>query len=160
LPPNWAAYDVQSETFETTEANSVRFHAVEGSTRTFLVGPQAELDALINQPIDELLTIAELPEQDANTLDDAALFDIPIMKLGEWMEGDLSDDAVEDWLLRPAAIEPTPEIGSDDKPRSGRSRRRRGRGGDRQGSEEVVTSSGWKGDDDEFPVSVTFRKRE
>ncbi len=160
LPPNWAAYDIQSESFETTEANSVRFHAVEGSTRTFLVGPQAELDALINQPIDELLTIDELPEQDPNTVQDGALFDIPIMKLGEWMEGDLSDDAVEDWLLRPAAMESAPEPDSEDKPRPGRPRRRRGRGGDRQGSDEGSGAPAWRGDDDEFPVSVTFRKRE
>jgi hypothetical protein len=111
-----------------------------------------------------LLTVAVLPEADSNTLDDHALFDIPIMKLGEWMEGDLSDDAVEEWLLRPPAVEPVPETGDDaGEARSGRRRRRRrgGGGGDRQGSEEVVGSSQARSDsDDDFPVSVTFRKRE
>ena len=166
LPPNWSAYDLQSESFETTEANSIRFTAPEGSTRNFVIGPQAELETLIGQSIDDLLTVAELPEADPNTLHDPTLFDIPIMKLGEWMEeGELSDDAVEEWLLRPPAVDPVPEPADDTgEPQSGRRRRRRrggGGGGDRQGSEEVVISRQVGSDsDDDFPVSVTFRKRE
>ncbi|MHB8635310.1 MAG: hypothetical protein ACYC96_02440 [Fimbriimonadaceae bacterium] len=164
LPPNWAAYDLQSDSYEATDASSIRFTAAEGSTRNFMIGPQAELDALVGQPIDDLLTVAELPEVDPNTLEDHALFDIPIMKLGEWMEGDLSDDAVEEWLLRPPAVETATDTGDDTSDgRSGRRRRRRrGQGGgDRQGSEEVVSNNRASNEpDNDFPVSVTFRKRE
>ncbi|HLK13427.1 MAG TPA: hypothetical protein VKT78_01360 [Fimbriimonadaceae bacterium] len=162
LPPNWSAYDLQGGTYEPTEANSIRFNAAEGSTRNFLIGPQAELEGLVGHPIDDLLTVGELPEADPNTLDDHPFFDIPIMKLGEWMEGDLSEEAAEEWLLRPPTLDAPVEAadeGAEARPGRRRRRRRGQGGGDRHGSEEVVAATG-SDSDDEFPVSVTFRKRE
>lgn len=165
LPPNWVAYDLQDNEFEQADASSIRFNAPEGSTRNFMIGPQAELETLVSQTLDALLTVEELPEVDPNTLEDQSLFDIPIMKLGEWMEGELSDDAVEEWLLRPPAVD-VPATSTEDAgdARSGRRRRRRRGGGanqDRHGTEEVVIASiSDDGEDDEFPVSVTFRKRD
>ena len=163
LPPNWSAFDLQTSTYESAEGNSLRFTAIEGSTKAFLIGARAELESLLHIPIEDLLHVETLPESPANLRSDDADFDIPIMKLGEFMEGDLAEENLDDWLLRPALVEEIEETTRDDSdPHSGRRRRRRrGRGGTERGTEEVVIATEPDAPDDEgFEMHVTFRKRD
>jgi hypothetical protein len=183
LPPNWSAYSLQNSGFVPTDGNAIRFTAVDGSSHAFLVGPKAEIEGILSQDPATLLTVESLPERPENVRHgDTLLFDIPIMKLGDWMEGGISDEAVEDWLLRPPAAETevggeSEEATGDQEPsRSGRRRRRRrgGRGdrgegfggdtidrreGPRESNGNTSTVSISTGSDD-FEMNVTFRKRE
>jgi hypothetical protein len=175
LPPNWAAYSLQQRDFVGTEGNAIRFTAVDGSSHAFLVGPRAEIEGLLSTNPATVLEVEEIAVRTENVRQDNSLFDVPIMKLGDWIEGGLSDDAVEEWLLRPAIPEPEADSGNGnsdgdgDGSRSGRRRRRRRGGrGDRDEREDTArredsgrratVSVGPAGDD--FEMNVTFRKRE
>lgn len=159
LPDKWAAFDLVERSWVTTDATHLRFTAIDGETHVFLVGPQTELESLLQRDPQELLTMAELPERAENTLQlDSVMFDVPIMKLDEWVEETWSEDLADDLLLKPSMFEPEAEepIGPDRE----RGRRRRGR---RKGGEEVVTARREGADMpdpfDALGMNVVFRKR-
>ncbi|MBC8063869.1 MAG: hypothetical protein H7Y17_03500 [Chlorobia bacterium] len=161
LPSKCSAYHLLSKQWIQTENTSLKFQATDGSTHVFLVGTSEEIENILAIDPDSLLKMATLPEKQDNTLaGDAASFDIPMMKLGEWMEGGDADEVADEWFLRPMAIEeePAPLAQSEDRP--GRRRRRR-RNGDRTGSEETANfKPEYGGADDDPGISVVFRKRE
>ena len=120
-------------------------------------------------PLGDLVKVSELPEAPTNIRHDEALFDIPIMPLGDWMEGDsqrrcrrrLAASAHASGRTG-ARAEPGERRSPRPWPPTAARRRRRGGGGrDRQGSEEVVTATPSEtfGEGD-FQMNVTFRKRE
>lgn len=166
LPSKWAAFNLLADQWVTVDGTSLRFNAADGSTHVFAVGPQEELEQLLAVDRTTLLRMDELPPKPENTLGtDVDGFDVPIMKLGDWMEGGLSDDLGEDWLLRPQVPdEDTSEDNdvSEDSDRSGRRRRRRPRRGSErdepqprgQNTTRTVSDTG------DLEMNVLFRKRE
>lgn len=160
LPSKWQAYNLHQKQWVQTDSTNLRFMATDGSTHVFLVGTHEEIEAILTSEPSDLLKIGALPERlDNNLLGDAASFDIPMMKLNEWMEGGDADEVADEWFLRPQQIveevSPAPEI----EERSGRRRRRR-RSGGRGGSEESSEGRREFAGDDDLGISVVFRKRE
>jgi len=167
LPEKWAAYNVTTQEWTESESTSLRFNALDGSTHVFLVGRQSEIESMLALDPDEVLKLAELPAQTEDTVRfDAISFDVPIMKLGEWMEGGTLDDVSEDWLLHPKVSDLDSEDDGppEDTDRPGRRSRRRRRSGNgeregggrrRGGAVETVEAPG-----EDMSLSVVFRKRE
>lgn len=159
LPDKWSAYNVLAKRFEATDATHLHFQATDGATMVFLVGLKQEIEWILSRSPDDVLTLSEIPEQPDNTLHlGSILFDVPIMKLGEWVEESWSDELAEDFLLRPGELEPEPvEVAETEEKLSQRApasrrRRRSSRGGNgKPGSEET-------GED--LLVNYVFRKRE
>ena len=160
LPSKWSAYNLQTRQWVQMENTNLRFQATDGSTQIFLVGTSEELESILSADHDELLVMKELPAKLDNTLaGDAASFDIPMMKLGEWIEGGDADEVADEWFLRPMAVEdePAPVPEPDNRP----GRRRRTRRRNDRGSEETADfRPEFGGTDDEVGISVVFRKRE
>lgn len=164
LPAKWSAYDALSRQWMGLDHTTLRFTGIDGTTHAFLAGPREELQHLLSLDPDELLRMTELPPKQENQLSQEGLgFDVPIMRLDQWMEGSDSDEIADDWILRPQQILDEPEGESE---KVGKRRRRRGRRGDRGGSEETASSrpepSGTVAAefDEDLGMSVMFRKRE
>lgn len=164
LPRDWAAYNLGADQWAPMDSSSLKFHGNDGTTHVFLAGPKEELDALLSADPTQLLHMEELPVQSDDTVRfDAATFDVPIMKLGEWMEGSETEELSDELLFRPRFIE-EPEAEEESSDRRGR-RRRRGRGGrDRGGSEETASvrrdgESAASFAEDDLDMNVVFRRR-
>lgn len=157
LPEKWSAYELTNGEWVADETSSIRFNALDGSTYVFLIGLRSELEALLASDRGELLKIDEIPKREDDTVRFDEMFDVPIMKLGEWMEGGTLDDVSEDWLLHPKVSDFEQEEEPAEEPeRVGRRRRRRrGRSGDRErgGSGSMAVAG-------ELEMNVMFRKRE
>jgi len=165
LPGKWSAYDLLAGEWAGLDHTTLRLTGIDGTTHTFLIGPREELQHLLSLNPTELLRMAELPPKQENLLrEDSLAFDVPIMKLDQWIEGSDSDEITEDWFLRPQQILEEPE-GESEKVGKRRSRRR-GRRGDRGGTEESASfrpePSGTVATefDEDLGMSVMFRKRE
>jgi hypothetical protein len=165
LPSKWSAFSLQHQQWLQPENTNLRFQATDGSTHSFLVGSTEEIEAILTADPAELLRIAELPAKMDNTLaGDAASFDIPIMKLNEWMEGGDADEVADEWFLRPVQVEEEIAAAPEPDRETGRRRRRRRRNGDRTGGSEETADFrpeyAESGEDDDIGISVVFRKRE
>ncbi len=164
LPDRWSAYNLNAETWSDDGSNQLKFQAIDGSTHVFLVGLRAEIQSLLSLDLDALMELDEVPEIPRNTLDTSlADFDVPIMKLDEWMEESWSEEMEGDFLLKPSQLEFEAEE-LEPATSGGRRGRRRRRSDDRRGSEEVVTSRR-EGADSSDPfgdlaMNVVFRKRD
>lgn len=156
LPSKWSAYNLLQRQWLQTENTNLRFQATDGSTHVLLVGTPEDVEAILASDPDELLRMSELPTRLDNTLaGDAASFDIPLMKLNEWMEGGDADEVADEWFLRPAPVEEEP-VSEPEEQRPGRRRRkRRSRGG-----EETADFRPEFATDDDLGISVVFRRRE
>lgn len=164
LPDKWVAYRLDLNEYIPVEKNAYRFSAIDGTTYTFLVGQAAEVETLINGDIDELSKIdLNLVREDATKHWDSDQFDVPIMKLDEWVEETWGDDLESDLLIKPSLIDIDLEEESGDEteaeqPRSrgGRRRRRRkgGRDQDPRGGRDDREKVGEGG------FNVLFRKRD
>ncbi|WP_025228999.1 hypothetical protein [Fimbriimonas ginsengisoli] len=169
LPGKFSAYNLLSDEWSAVDSPNVRFTAVDGSTHCFLVGPRDELEHQLHADPRTVLHIEKLPPRETNMRIDSSNFDVPIMKLDEWMGGSDSDDNADEWFLRPQHIEedrPGPAEESD----SGvgrRRRRRRGKGNGQDGNGSAPTPSRRSestvevsSDFDDIGLNVMFRKRE
>ncbi len=129
LPDKWSAYEVHAKRWAATDSTHLRFNATDGSTHLFLAGSKHDIDLLLAINPEEWLRIENLPESIPNTLQlDAVNFDVPIMKLDEWMEESWTDEMAEDLLLKPSQLEIEVEevqTGSENLSRNRRSGRRR-----------------------------------
>lgn len=169
LPAKYSAYNLLSNEWVAVDTANVRFNAVDGSTHCFLIGPKDELETLLRADPNLLLRMEQLPPREANIRADVSNFDVPIMRLDEWIEGGDSDDNADEWFLRPTKVEeepPAPATATDSGERVGRRRRRRrgGRQNDDQGGTEESSPSRTETSsepfsDDEFGLNVMFRKR-
>lgn len=173
LPDKWSAYDLRTAQWAGVDTTHVRYSTGDGATSTFLVGPQAELENLIATDPAQVLRMEELPPRPENTLHlDSALFDVPIMKLDEWIEEDSGGDDGDDLLFRTSALDLDAEREREvaevetfsEGGKSGRRRRRRPRNG--RGSEETSDRRS-EGVDRMIPsapedltLNVVFRRRE
>lgn len=162
LPKGWAAFNLLANSWMQLEATSLRFQALDGSTHVFLVGTRDYIESLLAMRPEDLLTMTELPPRDLNVRQDGMAFDVPIMRLDEWIEGGEPDEVADEWFLRPHAILESIE---DSVPASSEKvgRRRRRRRGGRGGSDEISSSrpepsgSPFAARED---LSVMFRKRD
>ena len=164
LPDKETAYDLIEKRWVPMDGANLRFIGVDGTTQAYLVGPKAELEHLLATDPADALRVETLPPRELNVRKDATDFDVPIMKLGEFMGGAEGEETADEWFLRPNA-EPTEApvaAQAEESPdQVGKRRRRRGgRGGrdrdDRGGSSESApTPAG----DADLGISVVFRKR-
>jgi hypothetical protein len=168
LPSKFSAYNLPNQQWAVNEATNVRFHANEGSTHVFMVGIKEELEHMLKSDPSGLLKMDQLPPRAENTVRfDAVSFDVPIMKLGAWIEGSDDEENVEDWLLRPPVLEDESSEETEMVRSNGRRRRRRRNDRqDRGGAERPMTGEGEtrrEGADmqfDDLDLSVRFRRRD
>ncbi len=174
LPDKWIAYDLAAKEYVQPEVNSLKFVAIDGSSHTFIVGTPGDVQALVNADVRDFGEIKDPIVRDENTLHwDRVRFEVPIMKLDEWVEESWSDSLADDLLLKPSMLEidlgngDGTEETSDSSNVTGRRRRRRrrGRGGPERGSGSEETSGARREGADreafgEGKISVLFRKRE
>lgn len=161
LPAKWAAYNVKSDEYMSVDGNSLKFTGVDGATYNFIVGTLGDVQAIVNSSVDDLLEITEPIIRDENTLDWHSIkFDVPIMKLDEWMEESWTDEHADDLLLKPSTLDIDSEslLAEMEKPTTpGRRHNRNRRRPDESSQRRRDTS------DHEFGqtgVSVLFRKRD
>lgn len=171
LPGKFSAYNLLNDEWSAVDSPNLRFNALDGSTYCFLVGPRAELEHQLHADPRTVLHIDKLPPREANVRVDSSNFDVPIMKLDEWMEGSDSDDNADEWFLRPQQIEEEPPTPAEESPeRLGRRRRRRrdgkpdrerspDRGGAAKGETATVHAEP-SSDFDDAGLNFMFRKRE
>jgi hypothetical protein len=107
---------------------------------------------------DSLLKMDSLPTKSNDTARfDVDAFDVPIVKLDEWMEGNILEEISEEWLLKPKFVE---EIEEQVVSPMRRKRRRGGRGG---GTEETSPNQREYTSEqsfDDLGMNVVFRKRD
>jgi len=160
LPNKWTAFNLSAGQWVTMESSNVRFTATDGSTHVFLVGTREEIEALLQTRPEDLLRMEVLPPRANDTIrQDSFAFDVPIMKLDEWIEGGEPDEIADEWFLRPTALADV-TVSADQEERVGRRRRRRGGGRDRRGSDEIGHSRMEPSGSPEPSLNVVFRKRE
>jgi hypothetical protein len=160
LPGRWSSFSLTSGEWISHDSTSLRFNATDGSTHVFLVGVREEVEAILDADPNVWLRMEDLPERHVDTIRfDASNFDVPIMRLDEWMEGSEGDELVDDLLFKPRLLDEAMSV-PDEPERVGR-RRRRGRRG-RGGSEETATrrTDGESVFDEEAGMGIVFRKRE
>lgn len=168
LPAKEVAYDLIKREWVSVDGANLRFIGVDGATHSFLIGPRAEIEHLLSTDPESVLKVESLPPRELNVRQDASDFDVPIMKLGEFMvNGAEGDEVADEWFLRPG---PTAEEGTSSEPAQaeespdqvGKRRRRRGRGGrdrdDRGGSSEPQSFA--PAGKEDLGISVVFRKRQ
>ncbi len=163
LPSKFSAYNLGTQEWASIDSVNLRFNALDGSTHSFLVGPRIDIEHLLKADPAEVLQMADLPAHDLNLRIDSSNFDVPIMKLDEWIEGGDTDEVADEWFLRPQLVEEEPEQARpEESPGKVSRRRRKRRGGNRndqpsEGRIETVVSST---NDDGFGINVMFRKRD
>jgi hypothetical protein len=167
LPNKSSAYNLHTGQWVAVDSTNLRFTANDGSTHVFLVGPKEELEVLLTRDPSDVLTMTELPPQPEDTVRQESVgFDVPIMKLDEWIEGAEPDEVADEWFLRPHQIvaEEQPDGESE---KVGRRRRRRGRRGPGDGSggseEPTMTRHEYSTEGPGFEdlgMNVVFRKRD
>lgn len=158
LPPNCTAYDLHTQNWANLDGSSVRFSAADNSTYNFLFGSKEEVDRLLHLKQSELLHIEQLPPRDLNVKTQDDNLDIPIMRLADYMEGSLTEEDAEEWLLKPIATEPefTDADSFPAPPQRDRGRRRgRTRPNGRNGQDRPKPDAF----SEEAGVSAFFRKR-
>ena len=165
LPNKFSAYNLLSNEWASVDSTHLRFNAIDGSTHVFLVGPKEDLEHLLDSDPSKVLTMDELPKREANIRDDISNFDVPIMKLDEWMEGGDGDEVADEWFLKPQHIVEEPETEDEGTEKVGRRRRKRRGRNDRGGSEESANPRREpSGQPDpmlaDLGMNVMFRKRE
>ena len=167
LPAKDAAYDLVSKDWVGMDGANLRFIGVDGATHAFLVGPKPEIEHLLATKPEETLRVESLPPRELNVRQDASDFDVPIMKLGEFMGGAEGEETADEWFLRPNA-EPTetavPVQAEESPDQVGKRRRRRGGRGGRDRDDRPQTSSEPESfsppAEPELGISVVFRKRQ
>ncbi len=159
LPDKYSAYNLATQEWMPVEGSSLKFYGTDGATYCFAVGPKTDIEHLLSLDPAELLRMEVYPERDNNVRIDNFAFDVPIVKLDEWREGNESEDVSDEWFLRAPTIleDPEPAVESVDRIGQRRRRRRTGRGpgDDRQSGERMPIFA-----DEEISMNVMFRKRD
>jgi hypothetical protein len=155
LPGKWCAYNLIEQEWVQTESASMRFHATDGSTHCFLVGTREEVEGILSVDPAGLLRMEELPTRGENTIrEDAFSFDVPMMKLGEFMDSGDTDELTDDLLFKPALLDgDSMSDESDSEPEKvGRRRRKRTPNREKSGRRDSYSN--------ELDLGVVFRKRD
>lgn len=165
LPSKWSAYNLITQQWAAEDTTHLRFTAGAGSTHMFLVGIHGELEQILATNPADILKMEAVPERSENTVRfDAVSFDVPIMRLNEWIEGGVTDEVAEELLFRPKFMEEEEAAQETDESSIPGRRRRRRRGGNGRGGEEPTTARREGADrqaySSELDINVMFRKRE
>lgn len=156
LPEKWAAYNLTQPHWVATDSTHLRFNALDGSTHVFLVGPQAELESIVEMNWDGALVADDQIQKSDNTAhSDSLAFDVPIMKLDEWMEEAWTEELADDLLLKPSQleVEMTEDLQRLDQSKTTSRRRRRRRRSD-QDFDGVAERY------EELDMKIVFRKKD
>ncbi len=163
LPSKWSAYNLLTKQWATEDTTHLRFTATAGSTHVFLVGIHSDIEQLLSIDPSTVLHMESMPERTENTVRfDTVSFDVPIMRLNEWIEGGVTDEVAEELLFRPTFAEEEEPSLEPEEATTGSRRRRRRRGG-RGGSEETSMARREGADRQAYgdlEINVMFRKRE
>jgi hypothetical protein len=152
LPEKFVAYAVESKEWISTDGGGLRFQGLDGSTHTFLVGTRTEVESLIDADPEKTMRMEALPPEQENTLHwEDMRFDVPIMKLDEWVEESWTEDMADDLLIKPSMLEIVEETSEPETMQRSRGRRRNRR--------NMVDRKAPTAPDD-GSVNVMFRKRE
>jgi len=170
LPARWSAFNLLTNDWTVVDTNNLRFHGTDGSNHVYLVGTKEDIQSILERNPSELLRMENLPPRESNVRVDVSKFDVPIVRLDEWISGAESTDVIDEWFLRPREEEPEEESsGSDENApghysnRRNNRRRRTGRSGGRYDAPPVsgevtdVVSVDMGGD---FDLQVSFRKKD
>lgn len=157
LPDKFVAFSLTEQEWVSTEGNSLRFQGLDGTTHTFLVGTQAEIESILAQDPVESLQVDNASAPEENTMHwDEMRFDVPIMKLDEWVEESWTEEMADDLLIKPSMLEVVDESSAEaEEPQRSRGRRRRKRSFNEQNGRGGKEDRG-----DNLTVNVMFRKRE
>lgn len=160
LPRNWSAFNLLSNQWEAEESSTIRIQGHDGSTHLFMVGDKVELEQILGTPSDTLLNIDQIPlESEDSVRFDTLMFDIPIMRLDEFIEGD-PDEVADEWFLKPSMIEGDESLLRQPQAQESRpGRRRRRRSTPDTGGQPEGRSTG-RSFDEEAGMNIMFRKRE
>jgi len=160
LPNKWAAYNAISNDWASTDGTNIRFNAVDGSSHLFLVGPLAEIEHTLKQDRNELLKMPEIvkPAEPEKRFD-ADAFDVPIVKLDEWMEGNIVEEIAEEWLFKPSLLE-EPPVEPEELVKSQPRKKRRSKTSGSETAPDRPNASNVEETFDDFGMNVVFRKRE
>lgn len=161
LPDKWSCFDLIQRVWMPVENSSLKFLGLDGATYSFLVGHRSEIEAILSSSDAGALSEEEILAHQDNTVKwESIQFDVPVMKLDEWVEESWSEELADDLLLKPSLIEDV-ESGEDgdgepdESPRSS-GKRRRGR---RKGREKR-SDPGQQAQEKAQTVNFLFRKRE
>lgn len=161
LPDKWSAYDIVRGEWMAVENCSMKFIAMDGASHSFLVGHRAEIQEILNSNPDvEMLESEVLAHQDNTVHWDSIKFDVPIMKLDEWVEETWSEELADDLLLKPSMMEVEADGEEEEQEAPSRSRggrrfkRNRGRKDNAQKPDPGAAKH------QESGISFLFRKRE
>lgn len=160
LPDKWTCYDLIQRVWMPVENNTLKFLGLDGSTYSFLIGHKADIELLISSPPETMVTEEEILAHQDNTVRwDAIRFDVPIMKLDEWVEETWGEDLADDLLIKPSMIE---EIGDEslsdverEAPRSSGQRRKK-----KRTTTKGRQDPGQQAQEQAQKVNFLFRKRE
>jgi hypothetical protein len=170
LPGKCCAFNLLRYQWAAIDSTHLRFNGQDGTTHIFLVGSKSEIEALLSQDLSELLYMKRIPPRPENTIQlDAVHFDVPIMKLDQWIEEEASETAPEDLIFKPSMLDiDLPETQS---PSPSRKRTRKTQGGQHHakksqkstkenGSETPQEIKRQDSSFDVYGVNIVFRKRE
>jgi hypothetical protein len=147
MPAKMAAYNFTLGEW-TGDGSNARLAGADGTTHVLFVGPKAEIDHLLSVDPAKTLRMEELPQRDLNEYEDLSNFDVPIMKLDEWMGGTDSDEVADEWFLRPPPAHAEVQQATESPEKIGRRRRQRGRERD-----------GMPRDPGDLDINVMFRRK-
>jgi hypothetical protein len=100
LPGKWSAYNLQTKEWTVVDSTHLKFASADGVTHTFLVGTKDELRQILEADPRDLLRMHELPIRESNIRMDISNFDVPIMRMDEWVSESEVEDVVDDWYLK------------------------------------------------------------
>lgn len=165
LPDKYSAYNLNMQEWAAVDGNSIRFPALDGSTHTFLVGLKSEIEAILSERQDGPIEVTGDLRSTENTVHwELIKFDVPIMKLDEWVEESWTEDHADDLLIKPSQFEVdlTSEYDEPELPKSRGGGRRRRR---RRDASDDRSYGGRRGETDQPSgdpdvINFMFRKRE
>ncbi|MGE3126877.1 MAG: hypothetical protein AB7F50_00120 [Fimbriimonadaceae bacterium] len=158
LPQKFVAYSLTTKSWVETDGSRLTFHSLAGQTHMFLVGTKSEVEHLLEVDPVAVTGAPEYEPRRENTVHWNELkFDVPIMRLDEWVEEAWGEELADDFLIKPSMFETVASSGDAEEEipasRGGgrqRNRRRRAESGERR--VERIQS-------EEDSMHVLFRKR-
>ncbi len=106
FPKKLDVYDFLNKKWVSLNTNQYKFESKKGKSYLFYIGEKSKLEKILQEDVLDTLKIESIPEQEENTADIASYnFDVPIMKLDEWMTESSTIDSDEKYILSTTAIE-------------------------------------------------------
>ncbi|HLO99828.1 MAG TPA: hypothetical protein VK171_14635, partial [Fimbriimonas sp.] len=101
LPGKWSAYNLLTSEWMAVDSTSFKFNSPDGVTQMFLVGTKDEIRQILESDRKRTLWMENIPARESNIRLDVSQFDVPIMRLDEWVSGAEGEDEIDDWFYKP-----------------------------------------------------------